>query len=130
MGQEFEDLVQEGYAWLAEHAKDYNPETGVKFSTWVYGCITNQFRRIASYASIRYTEAITDTVTQGMKTVPTMFSITDLSEDAGYVVSLVLGGAFTRLYKKEIRTYLYQQGWMVERVNETMKEIENYVNSL
>ncbi len=129
-GMEFEDLVQEAYIWLLEHGDKFDPDKA-SFTSWVYCCVTNYFTTLSNRATFFYMEPISDSVSNSLRTVETMFSMTDLSEDAVTVCRLVLSGNITRLFKKEIRNFLqYDLGWSVERINITFKELECYVSEL
>lgn len=45
MGQDLDDLIQEGVIGLMAAAKKFNPETGFRFSTFAGRCIENNIRQ-------------------------------------------------------------------------------------
>jgi len=131
VGREIEDLIQDGFLIFKEAQDRFDPDKGVLFSTYFYQMLTSRFNSKAVSSMLRVTEPLSDILQEIiMSGKLSDFHLQDLSEDASYVCSTILNGTFTRLTKTEIRTWLYDQGWQVKRVNETFKEIEGYVNSL
>ncbi len=131
VGREIEDLIQDGFLIFKEAQDRFDPEKGVLFSTYFYQMLVSRFNSRATSSMLRVTEPLSDILQEIISSGKLSdFHLQDLSDDASYVCSVVLNGTFNRLTKTEIRTWLYDQGWHVRRVNETFKEIEGYVNDL
>ena len=131
VGVEFDDLVQEGYIIFLEAVKRYNPDKGCAFSTWYYRMLTSRFTSKVTSFAMKQASPITDIMEDTVAGASnTRFHIQDLSNDAGYVCTLILDGVFTRLTKQVIREYLYEQDWKVKRVNATFKEIGSYIDNI
>ena len=129
VGLEFDDLYQEGVILLSKIEMQYKEDSGVKFSTWFYRCLTNHYSMLYRKDANNPHVSLNTLLESGAHfvesfTLPMKSYLEDLSTDARICAELALNGHNT---KSDIREYLGKHGWDYNRVLNAFKELKVYL---
>jgi RNA polymerase sigma factor (sigma-70 family) len=134
-GVDYDDLVAEGYLTFCLAYRKFNPDRGVRFSTFLYHCLNT---RLYNYVRDVY-RAKVDTVelhpniascTQGELTI----KLASLSKEALYAVDVLLYGPVKVLQltgtesivriRTALKLHLRGQGWKRREIIRVFREIQ------
>ena len=137
-GMERNEALSEAYIAYRKALDSYDPESGTKFSTWVYTKVRYHFMELSRTDQRRNERCalLTDDAEMEIEDrTYDQFHFPDLSDEAKFVIKLVIDSPkelYQRIlkdprpsqYKRHIKQYLLQHQWLRSEIDSVFAEIQ------
>ena len=147
---DFDDLIGEGNLAFAEAQRKFEPDRGVKFSTYLYQAVNNKMNTFvtSSSAIVQKEDPINEEDFRGNRISPERYSILKqwagtLSKESQFILKIVLIETpveiiewtkkevyFPRMNIKYITRYLRGLGWKWDTIRNCLREIRTAVKEI
>ncbi len=126
-GIELNELLSEATVLYYESKKTFDPEKGMKFTSWAYRIIYNGLCDFCRREKIH--RIYDEQVEQGRTEKPFWELQEQLSENAKQVVDYLLNNAIDltpppRLVRGDLTRFLREKGWKFQEIWDTMRELK------